>query len=368
MQTRVAIVHDYLWTVGGAEKVVEALSEAFPEAPIYTSFLLSEKMTKEGFKVDLQRVKTTWMQYLPWKRQLYKVYFLFYPLAFRSLNLKDYDVVVSSSSYAALHTTVRKGIHICYCHTPSRYLYGYDTELDHATIKKYLPFMKWIYARLRKWDQEAGKKVDQFVTNSVEVRGRIKKHYGRDSLVIYPPVETERFEGLTPTAGDYYFSYGRLVAHKRVDIVVEAFNTLRWPLKIAGTGLEYDNLKRMAKENIEFLGRVSDEELDKQLSGCKAVIFSAEEDFGIVPVEAMASGKAVIAFEAGGVLESVRPGVTGEFFSHQTADSLIKVLKNFDPKKYDTHSIRSHAHKFAKEVFITGMRKLVKNFHEQSRA
>lgn len=359
MKPKVAIVHDYLWTVGGAEKVVEALAETFPEAPIYTSFLLSEKMTAEGFSTDLQRVKTTWMQFLPFKRQLYKIYFLLYPLAFRGLRLKNYDVVISSSSYAAIHTTVENGIHICYCHTPSRYLYGYDTELDHARIKKFLPFMGLIYSLIRKWDFAAAQKVDQFVTNSEEVKSRVKKHYNRDAIVLYPPVETGKFENLPIKDEGYYFTYGRLVAHKRVDIIVAAFNSLGWPLKIAGSGLEMDNLKKEAKGNIEFLGRVDEKQLIKEIASCRAVVFAADEDFGIVPVEAMAAGKSVIAYEAGGVLESIRPGYTGEFFPRQDKDSLIASLQKFNPGRYDPKIIRAQAAKFNKEVFQSNFQKLV---------
>ena len=359
MKPRVAIVHDYLWTVGGAEKVVEGLAEAFPEAPIYTSFLLSDKMIKEGFSVDLQRIKTTWMQYLPFKRQLYKVYFLLYPLAFRSLRLKNYDLVIASSSYAAIHVSCQGATLICYCHTPSRYLYGYDTELDHAKLKKYFPFLEWLYSLVRKWDQKAAQRVDLFVTNSEEVKKRIRKHYDRDAIVIYPPVEVEKFANLKGESGDYYFTYGRLVAHKRVDIIVEAFNQLGWKLKIAGSGLEKEKLIKQAHPNIEFLGRVDEEELKKQLASCKAVIFAADEDFGIVPVEAMAAGKPVIAFESGGVLESIVPGVTGVFFSHQTVASLVKTLEKFKPEHYDSTRLRLQAQKFNKNSFQTNFHKLV---------
>jgi glycosyltransferase involved in cell wall biosynthesis len=313
-------------------------------------------MIQEGFQVDLQRVKTTWMQLLPFKRQFYKMYFLLYPLACRGLNLSSYDLVLTSSSYAAINAKGK--LTICYCHTPSRYLYGYDTELDHAKLKRYFPFLEWLYSVVRKWDQAAAQRVDQFVANSDEVKKRIKKIYDRDSIVIYPPVETEKFAGLIGKAGDYYFTFGRLVAHKRTDLLVQVFNELGWPLKIAGEGLELINLKKMAKGNIEFLGRVSAMELKNYLANCRAVLFVAEEDFGIVPVEAMAAGKAVIAFEAGGVLESVIPGVTGEFFSPQTAEGLKKVLTGFDPKKYDARTIKSVAAKFNKNTFQTKIKQL----------
>ncbi len=360
---KVAIVHDYLWTVGGAEKVVEALAVTFPEAPIYTSFLLAEKMKKEGFGVDLKKVKTTWMQFLPFKRQLYKFYFLLYPLAFRSLNLKGYDVVITSSSYAAIHTTVKEGINVCYCHTPSRYLYGYDTELDHAKIKRYLPFMGWLYSVVRKWDQDSARRVDYFVTNSKETQGRIQKHYQRSAEVIYPPVDIKKFAELKPTTGNYFFTYGRLVAHKRTDIIVEAFNELGWPLKVAGSGLEFEKLKKMAKSNVEILGRVDDEKLKKLIAGCKAVIFAAEEDFGIVPVEAQAARKPVVAYFAGGVLESVVPKVSGVFFKHQTPQSLKEALEDFNPKEFDPDMIGQNAQRFSVETFQTNMKRLVEKLY-----
>jgi glycosyltransferase involved in cell wall biosynthesis len=191
------------------------------------------------------------------------------------------------------------------------------------------------------------------------VAQRVKKHYDRDSLVIYPPVEIDKFLELVPKEGDYFFTYGRLVAHKRTDIIVETFNDLGWKLKIAGSGRELDSLKSLAKGNIEFLGRVSDVELKTLLANCKALIFAANEDFGIVPVEAMAAGKSVVAFEAGGVLESIIPKLSGEFFSPQTPTALKQILVNFDPKKYDPKTIRLHAQKFDKKVFQAKMRQLV---------
>ncbi|MCL5411613.1 MAG: glycosyltransferase [Patescibacteria group bacterium] len=357
---KIAIVHDYLFQYGGAEKVLEAMHEVWPDAPIYTSVYIKKEMEKAGFNDQGMDIRSTWMQALPFKKDLFKAYFMFYPLAFRSLNLSQYDVVISSSSYAAHHARAsQSGLHICYCHTPSRYLYGYDTELDHQKIKKIFPFMPLLYHIVRKWDRNSAKKINFYLTNSNEVRERVKKHYTCDSEVIYPPVEIKKFLKVDPQKGEYFFTYGRLVAHKRVDLIVEAFNQLGLPLKIAGSGLELDNLKKKAKSNIEFLGRIDDSELVKYLSRCYGVIFAANEDFGIVPVETMAAGKPVIAYRAGGVLESILPGKTGEFFYPQTTEALVEAIRKFKPQDYDPAVCRKQAENFDKERFKEKIQKFV---------
>jgi glycosyltransferase involved in cell wall biosynthesis len=357
---KLAIVHDYLYQYGGAEKVLEALHEIWPQAPIFTSFYLKKEMQKAGFEDQGMKIRTTWMQKLPLKKALAKPYFLFYPLAFRYLKLSGYDVIISSSSYAAHYARgYPYSLHICYCHTPPRYLYGYDTELDHQKIKKIFPFMPKVYSLMRGWDKSAAGLVDYYVANSEETKGRVRKHYLCEAEVVYPPVDIKKFLKVESNRGEYFFTYGRLVAHKRVDLIVEAFNQLGLPLKVAGSGLELGRLKKMAKANVEFLGRISDQSLLEYLSRCRAVIFAAHEDFGIVPVEAMAAGKPVIAYQAGGVLESILPGETGGFFFPQNSKALINTVKNFNPEKYDPGLCRKQAEKFDKEQFKEKIKRFV---------
>jgi len=360
---RVAIVHDYLNQYGGAEKVVEILHEAFPDAPIYTSFYLAAHMDKAGFKVNTQ-IYLSWMQKLPFKEKIYKAYFLFYPPTFSRLKLPDFDVVISSSSFAAHHINPL-GIHVAYIHTPPRYLYGYDTELDHAKIKKFAPFMPLIYKLMRGWDKKAFSRINFIVANSKEVQKRIKKHFGRDSTVIYPPVDTEGFRNVKREPGSYFFTWGRLVPHKRVDIIIQACNILNVPLKIAGGGLAEKSLRKLAGPKTTFLGEVSAEQLKELLSGATAFLFAADEDFGITPVEANAAGCPVIAYKGGGALETIVEGKTGLFFERQTPDSLANTIKKFKPDNFDVKIMRAQASKFSKEEFKKKIRFFVEEVYEK---
>ncbi|OGY25944.1 MAG: hypothetical protein A2Z11_03325, partial [Candidatus Woykebacteria bacterium RBG_16_43_9] len=317
-------------------------------------------------------VKTNFTQRLPFIKQLSKHYFFLYPLAFRLQDTGDADVVISSSSYAAKFVRVKTGgLHICYLHTPPRFLWGYDTELYRYYAKSFDKYLSPVYgalvppmkAVLRNMDHEAAQKVDFFIANSKEVQKRIKKHYNRDSVVIYPPVNVERFQSqkskLKNQNGNYFLVVSRLGGYKKVDIVVEAFNKLALPLKIVGDGPQYKFLKEAASNNIEFLGRRSDTEVSALLANCRALIFPTHEDFGIVPVEAMAAGKPVIAYRGGGALETVLEGVTGEFFDHQTTSDIIKVVKRFQPNMYNSMACQTQANKFSEEKFKREMRSFV---------
>lgn len=226
-----------------------------------------------------------------------------------------------------------------------------------AIIRPIMPLVvKW----LRQWDLKASQRPDFYIANSQNIRNKIKKYYGREAIVIYPPVETERFK-LSQELGNYYLITGRIEPYKKVDLVVEAFNLNGRKLKVIGSGTHKAGILAKAKANIEFLGRVSDEELAETYAQCLAFIFPPEEDFGIVPVEAMAAGRPVIAYKKGGALETVVEGVTGEFFFPQTPLALNKTLKNFNPKKYDSQRIRKHAQKFDKEVFKDQLREYIKS-------
>src|SRR4030042_2951622 len=295
-QPKIAIVHDYFNQYGGAERVVEALHEIWPNAPVYVSVYEKELMEKFGFDPNGWDIKTTFLQKLPLRYTLNKHYFFLYPLAFTSLDLKGFDVIISSSSYAAKFARKQKGaIHICYLHTPPRFLWGYDTELTRYYARGFDKYLNPIYQFLvppikrilRNLDYKAAQKVDYFIANSREVRGRIKKHYDRDSVLIYPPVDTARFSeqrlgSSNQKDKDFFLVISRLGGYKKVDIVVEAFNKLGLPLRIIGDGPQYAYLKKIAKNNIDLMGRVSDEKVATLLGSCTALIFPTHEDFGIV--------------------------------------------------------------------------------------
>ncbi len=355
---KVAIVHDYFNQYGGGERVAEALAELYPDAPIYTS-IVDRELMKTWLKIDLDRIHTNFISRLPFSKQLSKHYFFLYPLAFASQNLKDVDIVISTSSYGAKFAHGKKSsVHIDYIHTVPRFLWGYDTELSRYYAKWFDKFLAPVYALLvppMKWflrngDYDAAQHVDYFIANSNEVKARVKKHYNKEAVVIYPPVDTERFKGPSKE-GDYYLVVSRLGGYKKVDIVVEAFNKLGLRLKIVGVGPQFQYLKQLAAPNVELLGRVSDAEVTNLMLACKALVFPTFEDFGIVPVEAMSAGKPVIAYGAGGALETVVEEKTGVFFKEQTAGSIIEATKRLEKLKFDAKVIRAQAAKFSKEVF-----------------
>nr|QBM02023.1 D-inositol-3-phosphate glycosyltransferase [uncultured archaeon] len=373
-QPKIALVHDYLNQYGGGERVLEALAEIWPEATIYTS-IVDEPVMKTWLKLDLKRVKTNFISKLPFAKTLSKHYFFLYPLAFRFQNLGDADVVISTSSYAAKFARGKEGsVHIDYIHTVPRFLWGYDTELARYYARWFDKFLAPLYALLvpplkwilRKGDYSAAQKVDYFLANSQEVRSRVKKHYGRDAEVIHPPVDTERFkdEGQKITnevkdEKEYYLVVSRLGGYKRVDIVVEAFNKLGRPLRIVGVGPQLSYLKSIAAPNVELLGRLDDAQVTQLIKTCKALVFPTHEDFGIVPVEAMAAGKQVIAYRGGGALETVVEGKTGVFFDKQTPEGIIEAVGRFERLKVDPQEARAQAAKFSKEVFKKKMKEFI---------
>ena len=343
-----ALIHDWLTNVAGAEKVLLVLKEIFKDAPIYTSVFDSKK-AKAFEKFD---VRTTYLQNLPLVKSKREVLIPLTPLAFENIDLGEFDLVISNTTMPAKGVITKpETIHICYCHTPTRYLW--ESELDpRAKAGAFSGLRRKIAHRLRIWDKVASDRPDYYFANSKYISKRIKKYYGRDSKVIYPPVDVNQFVvGDQNNVKDYYLFVSRLVGYKKCNIVVEAFNKLGLPLKIIGSGPEKKYLQKIAKGNIEFLGFLSGSELKKYYSQAKAFIFAAEEDFGIVPVEAMASGRPVIAYGRGGATETVVEGKTGLFFYEQTAESLINVIKKFDPKKFDSAIIREQAEKFSTERF-----------------
>lgn len=351
---KVALVHDFLNQYGGAERVLEAIHELYPFAHVYTSLYDSTKLPLRMKNWNVRPFK------LP-KIPVMKYYTAFYPLLFERIDLSEYDLVISSSSlFAKGVLTGPKTLHISYVHTPPRFLYHYATEVKRRDIWIYKPVLVFLDNYFRIWDYAAAQRADFIVTNSKETAGRIKKFYGREATVIYPPVELPgRPKNQTTSPPDNYFLVvSRLGAYKRVDLAVEAANRLKIPLKVVGTGREEERLKKMAGPSVEFLGFVSDEKLSGLYSGCQAVVFPTDEDFGIVPIEAMYFGKPVIALAKGGALETVVAGKTGEFFAEDpsgdeagTVGSLVEVWKSFDPSKYKVEDCINQAGRFSKERF-----------------
>jgi len=286
------------------------------------------------------------------------------PLAIESFDLSKYDIVISdSASFAKGVITRPKTLHICYCHTPTRYAWDdshkYIREFGYPSfIQRIIPFF---LNYLRIWDEQASQRPDKFIANSEFVAWRIKKYYHQEAIVIPPPVKSDLFY-VSPKIDDFFLVVGRLLPYKRIDIVVEAFNKLGWPLKIVGGGPEFKKLQKMAGPSIEFLGLISDEKLRGLYAGCQAFIFPQEEDFGIVALEAMASGRPVIAYQAGGALEIIKDGESGIFFKEQSVDSLIEALKRFRLTFFDSKKIREESLKFDKEIF----KKKIKDFVEDS--
>lgn len=362
---KVALIHDHLAQDGGAERVLRALAEMFPEAPIFT--LLYEK--KNAAKYYRHRyIETSIIQKLPGGISHYQWYMPFMPMAVEFFDLRDYDLVISdSSSFAKGVITSSHTLHICYCHTPTRYLWS-DTH-QYINELKYNKYFKKIISLalnyIRMWDRLAADRVDKYIANSGFVAKRIKKYYKKDSFVIYPPVETDQFK-IADSVGDYFLIGGRLAPYKRIDLAIEAVKKTGKKLKIYGDGIDLARLKKIAKgyANIEFLGLVDEAAKAELYSRCLAFIYPQEEDFGITAVEAMASGRPVIAFKRGGALETVEDGVSGVFFNEQTADSLAQAINNFDASKFNPEIIKQRAERFSVERFKKKIKEFVDKEYE----
>lgn len=355
--TNTALVHEWLTNVAGSERVLLAIKEIYPSAPIFTS-VFDPKKAKPFAKFN---IKTSFLQRIPFMKSKRELLIPFTSFAFEQFDLSKYKLVISNTTMAAKGVITKpETIHISYCNTPPRYLW--EPNIDPRAAKGRLSFLRRnVSHHLRIWDRVAADRVDYFLANSKYVAKRIKKYYGRESIVVYPPVDVESFK-IAPKENikEYYLFVSRLVNYKKCDLVIEAFNDLGFPLKIIGSGPDGRMLKEKAKNNIEFLGFLSDESMKKYYAEAKAFIFPAEEDFGIVPVEAMASGRPVIAFRGGGAVETVKESVSGAFFDEQTPQCLIAAVKNFNPEKFDPAKIREHALKFSKERFKEEFKKTVK--------
>jgi glycosyltransferase involved in cell wall biosynthesis len=356
---KIAIVHDFLNQRGGAERVVAVIHEMFPEAPIFTSIVDWDALWPELVSAD---IRPSWMQKLPALRKHFKKYLPFYPRAIESFDLREYDLIISSSSaFAKGAIKGRNALHICYCYTPMRYVWDYKNYVEKEDINIILRgILPFFLAGLKKWDLKTSFWPDHYIAISSIVKFRIKKIYGIDAEVIFPPVDVRKYK-IGTHADNFYLIVSRLNPYKRIDLAVEAFNIMGLPLKIIGSGPFLEALKRMARPNISFLGRLDDREVADYYAACKALIFPGIEDFGIVPLEANAAGRPVIAFQGGGALDTVVEGLNGLFFRQGTAESLMEAVKSFENGKYDFKPlrIREHALRFDRENFKAKMGKYV---------
>jgi len=354
---RVAVAHEWLTTLGGSERVVSALLEIYPEARVYTTFLSNRNLPEEMLKWDVQ---TSFVQKLPFLHKVAQKYIPLFPLAFESFDFSGYDLVISSSSACAKGVlTGPHTLHICYCHTPLRYAWEPHLDPRFRYVNKVLKAGNDVLLHyLRLWDRLAAERVDHFIANSRNVAAKIAKYYRREATVINPPVDVERFF-VVDSPEDYFLIVSRLVPYKRVELAVEAFSRLGLPLKIVGDGPERERLERMAAPNIEFWGYATEKELPDIIARAKALVFPGEEDFGMVPVEAMAAGRPVIGLGRGGLLESVVDGKTGLFFREPTAESLAEAVLRFKPEDFNAAEISRHAAKFSKKRFKKEMQKFI---------
>ncbi len=356
---KVAIVHDYLNQMGGAERVVGVLHRMYPNAPIFTTIVDRDKLLPELQDAD---IRTTWMQRIPGVNKRFKLFFWLYPFAVSSMNLKGYDVVISSSSAYGKGAPVDEGaVHICYCHTPMRFAWDFNSYMEAVKVPSLVrTAARMLVMPLRLWDKATSRKVTQIIANSTVVKGRIEEHYGKDALVIFPPVNVNRFQ-VEPESEDYFLIVSRLVSYKRIDLAVEACSYTGQKLVVIGDGPDRSRLEAIAGPSVTFLGRLPDEEVERYMKRCQALLFPGFEDFGITPLEANACGKPVIAFRKGGALDTVVPGLNGLFFDEQTIESLAEVLRSFNSDQFDPAEIRRHAEAFEETRFIQELERVVQD-------
>lgn len=357
MQKKVAIVYDRVNKWGGAERVLLTLHKMFPEAPLYTS--VYDEKGASWAKV-FPSIKTSFLQKIPFAKTSHELIGWLMPFAFESFNFDNYDLVISVTSEAAKGVITKPGTkHICYCLTPTRYLWSAHEVYFRNPIIKFIskPIVKW----LKDWDRIAAQRPDVIIAISTEVKRRIKRYYGRDAEKIYPPVEikSQRLE-LRSKNPKFFLIVSRLVPYKKVDLAVKAFNKLKLPLVVVGTGSEALKLKLMAEKNIQFTGMVSEEELSGYYRNAKALIMPQEEDFGIVSVEAQSFGVPVIAYKKGGAIDTVIPDKTGIFFNEQKQESLMRAVGKFEKIEFKVDNLFINSKRFSSEIFKSRILELIK--------
>jgi glycosyltransferase involved in cell wall biosynthesis len=341
-------VHDWLNQVGGAEDVLENLVDMLPGAPVYTAMYWRDGMPAAYHAWD---IRTTWMDRLPGIYRHHQPYLPLYPLAFSRLDLSGYDLVLSNKSGFCHGVRTGTAVHVCYCLTPTRYVWDFAGYAAREALPAGLRLaLRPLVALLRRWDYRAAQRVDHFIAISNAVQERIRRYYRRESVVIHPPVDTARFRP-APAPEEYYLIVSRLIPYRRIDLAVQAFNRLRLPLVIAGDGRDRPALERMAGPTVTFLGRVPQERLGDLMAHCRAYILPGEEDFGIAPVQAQAAGRPVIAYAAGGALDTVIEGRTGAFFRTPTPEALAEAVRAFDPLVVNPQDCVENAARFDRAVF-----------------
>jgi glycosyltransferase involved in cell wall biosynthesis len=347
--SRIALVHDYFVQLGGAERVAEAMHESFPAAPMYTTVALPQGLPKRLQDAD---IRTSAMQHLPAMDRKFRHYFMLYPLAVEKFDLSRYDLIFSSSSgYAKGVHRRRNAIHVCYCHTPMRWVWRYEDYVARERFGKGVrALLPLLMMGLRKWDLRAARQPSYYIANSQLVADRIKKIYGREAQVIPPPIDVNRFH-MSNETDDYYLVLSRLMPYKRIDLAIEACKRMNRRLLIIGDGPDRQRLEKLADDRIEFLGRQPDKVVNYYAARCKALLFPGEEDFGMAPLEANAAGRPVIAFRAGGAVETVVEGKTGVFFDAPTSRSLCNAIEEFESMMWSQILLRRHAEKFDRNVF-----------------
>ena len=358
---KIAIVHDYIKEYGGAERVLERLLKVFPQADVFTSLYAPEFLGPHKKRFEDYNIQTTWINSIPAKEKLISPLRLVSPFAFKSLDLSSYDIIIVSQTGAYFPNLVKKGKAklVCYTHTPPRYLYGLKTAREIKNVASKIISSAAFHA-LRIVDFNAAKNVDQFIANSEEVRGRIQKFYRRDAEVIYPPVAVPNV--IQGRKEQYFLTGGRLARAKGIDVIIKAFNKNSLPLRIFGRGFAgyEEELKKLAKDNITFVGEVSDEKKFELMAGAKAFIFASyDEDFGITPVESMGVGTPVVAFKSGGVKETVVDGVTGVFFEENTPEALNEAVRKFEKLNLNPDDAVTRAEKFSEKEFDRKIKEVV---------
>jgi len=352
---KVAIIHYWLVGMRGGEKVIEALCEMYPQADIFTHVYVPEMVSDP---IRQHRIVPTFINALPRAAKMYKTYLPLMPLALEQLDLRGYDLIISSESGPAKGVIAPSdSIHVCYCHTPMRYIWNmyHDYRNNAGRLTQWM--MPPLSHYLRMWDVTSAARVDSFVANSATVARRIRRYYGADSVVIHPPVDTGAFSIAAPSAlGDYYLMAGELVSYKRADLAVRAFNEMKLKLIVIGGGEMLDEIRRLAGPTVTVMGSQPFDVLKQHYARCRALIFPGEEDFGMVPVEAMASGRPVVAFGRGGATETVAEGVSGIFFADQSVDAISSAVKDLANIEIDPEKIAAHANQFGRDQFFQKMR------------
>ncbi len=360
---KVAIVYDRVNKWGGAERVLLALHGMFPEAPLYTS--VYDKKNASWAKV-FPRIYTSFLQYIPFAKSNHEFLSLLMPLAFSFFNFDNYDLVISvTSEFAKNIKTNSKTLHVCYCLTPTRYLWSHYGEYFENQILKIIS--KPIVHFLKIWDKKSGQKPDVMIAISTEVKNRIKKYYKRDSEVIFPPVDIQSNIKNIESKRKYFLVVSRLVKYKKVDLVINTFNKLGYQLVIVGAGREERYLKSIAHKNIKFAGQVTEKELYAHYQNAKALVMPQEEDFGIVAIEAQSFGIPVISFSKGGVLDTVTDGKTGVFFDRQTVEDLTSAIEKLSKISFNDKIVKANAKRFSKEVFKRQLQRSLVRFNYSRR-